>query len=460
MYASEIVKYARSLANMPKADAISWNDEMSSLDHSYKDVYARIAFAKAAYDYMTVGPVLLDLSTAVQLGTTGWTVTLPKDVYSLRYVDYNRNGFWTNMEIFNINERNFVGGSPKYRWLGDKLWITGVMPAQIRIRYFPPPMVPSVPDVSYQYALQYQIYELPGVASPQYFSLPDPVNEGDNDYCLYVYNRITIVLESYMLQSELPLYTATGITQCWYWLGYIYYLMNGNIYRATTNLVTLGTATEIVAGGNVTTFSITGNNKLVWSTVGNTYIASLDGSDSSVLYTYPTRDVCLYGSNSYAYISAESDGLFVDTTYIGGMIVQNIASDTQYVYYLDQGGTIHRLTLDAELKVLGDYILYTGMQYLGSYWDHRVAVVDNQFGVYAVSTYVDTNFDYPLNDGFEIIAYQSAIDYKRKEVADYSQLEQRLNEIWARFELTLKRDSGKPEHRIADSVKNNTGFFY
>ena len=458
MYASDLVKRARSLANIPKAQYINHDDEVESLWESWKDIYTKITDT-AAYDYFIVGPELLDLSTAVQLGPTEWMITLPSDVWKLRFVDYNRNGYWLNMDLFNINQRNQVGGSCKYRWSGDKLWVIGNLPSQIRIRYYQAPKIPSVPDVSYQYALQYQQYELPGVGDTQYFSLPDPVNEGDNDYYIYTYNDTSIVLESYSLNTVQTLYSGTNVTDVRYWLGFVYYIEGGNLYRATTTLTTIGTPTLLAS--NVSNFSITANNKIVYTGTDNqTHICALDGTGASVLYAYATKDVCQIGTANYAYIKTATDTLYVNTTAVGNMIVQNLTSDGIYLYYLDQAGTVHRLTLDVNYAILGDFALYSNMLYMGPWWGNRISVIDIQYNAKAVSTYEDSEFAYPLNEAWEIMAYQSAIDYKRKSGGDISVLEQRCQEIWARFEDVLQRDSGQPERRIADSQSIMSPYWY
>ena len=453
-YASELVKYARSLANIPSAQYVSHNDEVQSLSHSYKDVYTKIAFAKAAYDYMTIGPVSLDMTTAVQIGNGEWEIALPDNVYSLRYVDYRYNGYWNPMLTFNINQRNKLGGQSMYRWLGEKLWVIGILPSEIRIRYFPPPSLISTPDVSYQYALQYQIYELPGVSQPQYFSLPDPVNEGDNDYCLYTYNGTTITLESYSLNTVQVLYAGTSISQALYWLGYIYFLEGGDIWRVTTNLVSTGVPVNLTASTNaITNFSITADNKLAYSTSTDTYFNTLSGSSEALIYPYATKDLCLYTTGNYAYIKSSSDAVYINNTIVGTAVVQNLASDGIYLYYLNQNGAIHRMTLDntAGYAVLGDYLLYTGMDYMGPWWDNRLPIVDLQYNVKAVSSLEDSELKYPLNEAWEIMAYQSAIDYKRKAEGDINALQQRLNEIWARFEIALQRDSGQAEHSVPET---------
>jgi hypothetical protein len=461
-YASEIVKRARSLANIPKAQYISHDDEIESLKESYKDIYTKFTDA-AAYDYFITGPVDLDLTTAVQQGQTEWVIDLPDDCWKLRYVDFNRNGFWTNMELFNINQRNSVGGAPKYRWLGNKLWVIGSLPTQIRIKYYAPPLVPSVPDISYQYGLQYQIYELPQLDAPQTFSIEDPVNEGTNDYCVYVFNGTSIRLESYSLNIEESLYVGTGMSAARYWLGYIYYLKGNDIWRTTTNLITLGVPTNITNTGTVLSYSITADNKIFYNTASNTVKMALDGTNTSEYKPYVVSDVCMYMSpGNYAYINGTTDLIYVNNSAILNAVAYSLTSDGTYLYYLDASGTIHRLTLNNanSYAVLGDYQLYTQIEYMGSWYDNRLPTIDVQYNVRSVSTYPDSKFDYPLNEAFEILAYQSAIDYKRKASGDTTQLEARLSTIYARFEDVLNRDSGKPERRIADSAYSTTPWYY
>lgn len=464
MYASELVKRARSLASIPKAMYIDHDDEVQSLWESYKDIYTKTTNA-ASFDYFLANdgvPTLLDMTTVVQTGPTEWLVSLPDDCWKLRYVDYNRNGLWQDMPLFNINQRNNLGGEPMYRWSGAKMWLIGSLPPQVRIRYYQPPQIPSVPDNAFQYALQYPIYELPGINQPQYFDIPDDVNEGNNDYCIYVLNGNTIMLESYSLNIEQILYTAPSgtLASALYWLGYVYFLQSGDVWRANTALTSLGVPTNLTNTGTVTNFSITANNKVVYSTSSYTYFANLDGSSPVVQWPYSTSDVCLFASGQYAYIKTSSDTLYVNNTPINSAAAVNCSSDGVYLYYLDQSGTIHRLTLNSALATEGDYILYSQMQYMGPWYDNYLPIIDMQFNIKALSTYLDTEFSYPLNEAFEIMAYQSAIDYKRKAEGDTTQLEQRLNSIWARFDFVLNRDSGKPERRIADSNYSSTPWFY
>jgi len=68
----------------------------------------------------------------------------------------------------------------------------------------------------------------------------------------------------------------------------------------------------------------------------------------------------------------------------------------------------------------------------------------------AISSLEDTEFIYPVNEANEIMAYQSAIDYKRKQNGDISLLMARLSEIQNRFIGVIKRDEYQPERRAID----------
>lgn len=454
-FATELIKYARSLGNIPKAQYVDHNDEVQSLNHSYKDIYALIAFAKSCYDYMTVGPVLLDLTAAVQISSGEWEIPLPDDVYSLRYIDYNMTGGWRPMLTFNINQRNKTVGQPMYRWMKDKLWVVGSLPNQIRIRYFPPPMSLSTPDNAYQYALSYAPYNLPAVDAPQYFSLPDPVNEGDNDYCIYVYGGTTITLESYSLNTTSTLYTGVGLSQANYWLGYVYYLEGGDIYRATTTLTSLGVPVKITTNGAILNYSLTVDNELWYSTSADTYIASSDGTDSVLAYAYQVYDACLFvnGQHAYqhAYIRASDGALYVDNISLG-IPAEGLASDGLYLYYLTNTGSINRVSVGPAFIPSAPYVLYTGMQYLGQWWGNMICTVDNQYNVKALSTFLNSELSYPINEAWELMAYQCAIDFRRKAEMDTTELEKRFGQIMLRFDMILKRDTSQFEHSTPEEI--------
>jgi cell division protein FtsX len=69
----------------------------------------------------------------------------------------------------------------------------------------------------------------------------------------------------------------------------------------------------------------------------------------------------------------------------------------------------------------------------------------------AKSILTDTDFIYPINEANELMAYQCAINFKRKENGDLAPLMDRIDKIWYRFMEVLKRDEGLPERRTVEA---------
>jgi hypothetical protein len=74
----------------------------------------------------------------------------------------------------------------------------------------------------------------------------------------------------------------------------------------------------------------------------------------------------------------------------------------------------------------------------------------NPYTVVLLGQIEDTEISYPNNEALEIMSYQAAIDFKRKQGdADVTLLQMRLSEIWERFEDVITRD----EYRV-EKVQN------
>jgi len=448
MYASEIVKRARSLADIPNSQYINREDEINSLWESYKDIYATILDSSDDYYLKRVD---IDTSTATKLSEGEWELTIPADVYRIRFVDYNLNGRWFNMNKFNIDARNDTNAIMRYRWRGSKLWINGGsitgLPQSIRLEYYVPPIKPSVPETDIQYATSYPEYQKPLISSPFYINVDDS-NDQTVDYLFYIYNGVNIKVESYALNTTTTLYTSTGLSNLYYNAGYIYYLKGGDIYRAITDYASTLAPTMITARADIVRFSIS-NNTLIYSNGTNTYVSALDGTAETSLFAYDTKDV-YYISGVPTYIKV-SDGLIYSNTTSLAISATNIATDGTILYYLDTLGFIH--SLDGTV----DTIIYEDAISLSGECDNRLPIIAENYNVYAISIFEDTSFDYPINETNEIMAYQSAIDYKRKANGDTTLLEQRLAFLRDRFLTVLRRDDNRPERRISETRNN---YFY
>lgn len=432
MTSSEIIKRARSLADIPNSLYITHDDEKSSLFESYKDIYSKIT--DSSDDYF-IKESILDPVVASKIGDTEWEVEIPSDVYKLRFLDYYDSGRWIAMTKFATANRNKSFSTPQYRWRGSKLWITGQLPSKIRIDYYPPPIVPALPDLSYNYGLSLSAPDKMLVSSPYFTSIANPNNAYDTDYLLYVNNGLQIKVESTVLQTTSTLYTsATAITNLQYYMGSVYFLTGGNLYKATSNLVSTITPTQIIA--SVDTFNIS-KNKIYYTSGGQTYSAALDGTNPQVVYAYATTCFNKLDSGDNLYLNA---GVIYRNDVSLGISATYLSTDGVYIYYLDSAEVLHKY-----LSITDDVILATNVQIMSGYSNNFIALITDNWSIKAISSEEDTEFDYPLNEAWELMAYQCAIDFKRKNNGDVTLLQTRLSEVYGRFTDVLVRDAYQPE---------------
>jgi len=443
MTASEIINRARSLSDLPNATFIDHDDEVNSLWESWKDIYSKIT--DSSDDYF-LNSVIIDTSTAVSLGENEYSITLPADIYKIRFINYKESGRWTNMNKFNTNNRNRAPFAPQYRFRGDKLWVTaGTMPPQIRIDYYPAPVKPSLPDASLVYALTIPVYNRPLITSTCYFSVRDNNLTKNIDYLVYIYND-DIFLQSTTLGTTVSLYTAaTAPHSIVYNLGFFYWVAddgtgNMNIYRAPTNFTAVLVPAAITSTNNITNFSIVGG--VIFATAGgSTVTMNLDGSSVAPYAAVDTKDVVAIGTDIY-YINLLDNEIYLNGVSLN-ISALSLKTDGVYLYYLDSASVLHKYLVD-------DEILYLNVDYIGNISSNMASVIRSNLDIEAVSILEDTDFVYPLNEANEIMAYQCAIDFRRKQAGDVSALFGRLTEIWDRFFDVLRRDEGLPERRISE----------
>jgi hypothetical protein len=257
-----------------------------------------------------------------------------------------------------------------------------------------------------------------------------------------VYDTTSIRLESTTLNTLTTLYTSTDLSNVQYNLGYIYFLKGGDIWRASTNLTSTIVPVNLTSVGGIVDYSITGK-KLYFSTATETKSANLDGTGvSAALYGYETKGISIIGSDIY--FIKTSDGFIYQNGTSLAISATDLSTDGTYLYYLDSASVLH--------KYLGtfDEVLRTNVSFIGYPQNNFISIITDSLEVLAVSTLEDTDFDYPLNEANELMAYQSAIDFRRKANGDVTLLAARLGEIWDRFLDVLKRDEGQPERRVSE----------
>jgi len=428
MTASQLIKRARSLADVPNSLFVTHNDEVNSLSESWKDIYAKIT--DSSDDYF-ITEVILDTSTAVRIGDNEWELAMPSDVYKIRFVDWKNSGRWESMTKFNTNNRNKIYGHPQYRFRGPKLWLIGnSLPSQIRIDYYPPPIVPTVPEKPWEYLLTVPPYLTSvNVTSPQYFSIPNPNLSDNTDYLLYIYGGTTIRLESATLASTVTLYTSTLLTNVLYHTGFVYWLEGTDLCRSPTTLS--GTFTKTVLVSSVQNFNISGES-LYYYNGTNTFKALLDGTGATSFITGYSKYVTIIGADVY-YLNTTIFKNGVTT----GTAAQSITTDGTVLYYLTSLGVLYKDT----------DVFASGLLYAGQIHDNFISVIDAKWNVDAISIYTDTDFIYPVNEANEIMAYQCAIDFRRKQDGDITLLSTRIGEIENRLLSVLMRDAYQPERR-------------
>ena len=428
MTSSQLIKRARSLADIPNSLYITHEDEKNSLFEAYKDIYSKIT--SSSDDYFLSELIVDSASLATQINETEWEIDIP-NVYKLRFVSYF-DGKWISMSKFNT--RNKSSAVPCYRWRGAKLWIAGKLPSQIKIDFYPAPKEPQLPDLSYNYGLQLSAPDKLLISSPYFISIANPNNAYNTDYMLYV-SGLQIKVESTVLNTTTMLYiSTTDITNLQYHMGSIYFLDGGNLYKASSNLINTINPSQIIA--NVDNFNIS-KNKIYYTSAGQTYEASLDGLGASVVYAYPTTCFNKLDSGDNVYLNAgviyiNDQSLAISATYL--------STDGIYVYYLDTAGVLHKY-----LDIENDIIIATNIQIISPISNGFIPTVSDTWSIKAISSEEDTEFDYPLNEAWEMVAYQCAVDFKRKGNGDTNALLARLADIAVRFEKVLIRDECQPE---------------
>lgn len=430
--ASALIERARSLADLANSKFINYDDEVSSLNESYRDIYSWLCNND---DDFFVKEYLATVTGSISNDPTAALVTLPADLYKLRFVDYWNQGNWQRVRKYSTEARDNNPGQPQYRFYGEDLRIIGMQSLgaalQLRLVYYPPADVITVPDYAYEYCSSYQPYQKDNISSPTYVAA--------GNYLIYLYSGTTIRSESIdynTVAAPITLYTGTGMSNLAYNKGYVYFLQGGEIYRATTNLTATITPAAITSTtGSIVTFGIV-RGMIYYSTATEIRSCALDGSSDTLVVAATGKDFSWY-NGALAYINAL--GYMVLNGVATTIAALNLTSDGASVYYRDAADQVHLYT------ATDDVIMRVDVAYLGTYQASRLPIIDVDGTVQAISSIPDWQFTYPLNDVNEIIAYQCAIDFKRKQNADYSPLVTRMAELQRRFLDVMKRDEGLPQ---------------
>jgi hypothetical protein len=433
MKASELNKRARSLADLPNSEFITYDDEKNSLNEAWRNIYAHITDNDDDYFIETK-------EYAMQDGVTDDAYTfefeLPTNMYKLRTVDYKDGDVWTTMDKFSLSERNRAG-APKYRFKADKLWIQSSRSwPTIKITYYPPPETIQLPDV--KVAFNQDLSEVYSIWDEWAVKDSSTVIQGsETSITLYNENSTTPeVIYSGGTDISFPLYYKNNIL-----------FVDGN---SLMKLKPDGSAIELVDDIDVSTYrpSIV-RDVYYYVNIGQTETKSYNLKtgvvktfDASLLYDCPYISVTgqryYLSTNVYGITSLQKNGDVIVTAGVE-MFSYPFFSVDQIIYRLDED----------------DNFTEWGEGSLGyNSTNHIITGTPENGSVNTIGNSDDTDIEYPLNIVPTIIAYSAAIDYTRKAQGDPTLIKTRLSELWMEMAETMRRDDYKPE-RVNNEYSNN-----
>jgi len=445
MLASEIVTHARSLSDLPNTDFISHDDEKQALNESYRDVYSKLTDSDDDYFYTEV--VIPVLSSYAVAGTFEMLLPLPVDCYKIRRVDYMSQNIWLPVDRFSMSQRNSNPSAPMYRLQNGKLWIIGggmLNPGvSIKVGYYPPPATVTVPQDPIKLGSSYSPYLWGTISAPFYYSYPQA--NGDNHRVAYYTNgTTTVVAQDYDANTTTTVYTGTGVASPQVIGGYLYILEGSIVKRGPVSSTGLITMSALPTTITTATWMEIADNKIYYTVGGGqTYSANLDGSSPVQVYATAIKSVCACYGFVYAYTIANK-ALRSWTLYPAITDGLSITSDNQYLYTLDIGYpyAIDQYNVDPTTGDVSNVkIVSTGYSNLGNATSEYMGVTSRDtLQPLLVGSDPDFDFYYPLNFLPELLAYQCAIDFTRKQKMDPSLLEVRLAKKWEEFFTVIRRD--------------------
>lgn len=426
MNTKDIVDRAVGLADLQNSEYITHADKTASLNESYRDIYE--AITKGNDDYF-LKTATLSTATIVILDINQFTIDLPSDFFKLRTVNWSDNGTWRELPRFPINLRNRATTTPMYRLRDGKLWISGIttsgtLAPTISIDYYPEAETLTVPEAPLL---------VPGLAV------------APTSMC-YTPNGRTIVyttgadIHAYSLDTliDSTILVSAGIADLGYLNGYVYFRRAGDVWRGATTLTSVLVPVQLTVLGTVL------NTVLMWgylyySLAAASWRANLDGTGPVLQQAYPENYIASFGvaSPSDAYISP-GGVLTLAPAVSTGIAVARISGDNHYIYYLTPTGDVYRYGTTPIL-------LASGVSYMGKVGGSRLPIYLADGTIQLLSTYPPIELQFNENVTYEIMAYQCAADFKRKNNADDSKLLGRREELWSRFSSQIEADNYKPE---------------
>jgi len=483
MIASSIIARAMSLADLQNSQFITYQDQQNSLYEAYKDLYSEITKNDDDY-YVTIASTVIQPTLTASLNPNEYLCSLPPDFYKLRAIEYQVGAFWVPMERMSMSNRLNPGSRPVYRFQGNNLWIVGWNfngfngQNSIRIHYYPPAIQPTFPDQPIIYGSAVTAVNLNNVSSPDFANIPAYNGNAmsPNRTYFYIQGGTDIWFENIDTQTSGKLATTGGAaTGLEYYKGYLYFIQGGNIYSgAYAPGATSVTFAQITITGSpvVTNFNVF-SNLIYHSTASVTAKCALAGGTATQIFAFPTTGYSIFGSSGYPVYLNAAGNLIVNSTNLGGTYSAVTTDGSNYVFVLDSGKNILCLTfsfssgvptilttsnIQQDVGAMGDWASNTNPSLYSPNTPVIPIVGYENTRFTAISALPDSDFSYPLNSNecAEIMAYQCAIDFKRKQDQNHDNLTIRKQELFLRLQENMRRDDYKME-RVNNAYSGRSG---
>lgn len=444
-----LVRNARSIADLQDTQFVTYEDIANSLNEGYREIYNK--YTESDSDFWIAEVVIEPTAEMVDPNANNaYLIPLPDDFYKLRTVSWS-NGQWLPMNRFSMSERDSFTGIPMYSLRNNYLWVIGQGLGQIKLAYYTPMETVTVPAE-------------PSPLTPESVSQMRNVTsmfwDEPSGTLFYIYSQAMVKSYSPASGTTSSLYvSANVITGISYAGGHVYFLDT-----FTNRIISAPLAATLVpaslAPTNVINFRIfPTTGKIYYATASATFSATLTGSGSVEVLAATSSDYLVY-QGTPCWIAS---GLVVVDSVASAVTAVRLLTDDVWLYVLDSNGTLSRYSLVDDVMTLSDTVasslsqIGSGVSFstqrvpqspdFGALWLPAPFVPTLDFSYQAVVQSLTRNsvFDYPTIEVNELMSYQMAVYFLRKQTdqAKLVLVAASLERLWQRFYTVNKRDENQ-----------------
>ena len=413
MKTSDLFKRAKQLADLEGSDFISWNEAVNCINESNVGLYEKL---------INMG----DNSFVKSYRTTKEEEELPEDFWQLKGVF-----LWNNGNLQTINRRADNNGTHhlSYELRNGKLYLFG-NPNDVLVEYFPKPeklyFKPHDVAISLDTTKEYLdchkhtfLYKDTDESENETLSIIDL--DGIKTSKNFLQIAHTDIVSAYITENFVFIITENDMT--------IYDIMSG--YSATVT----GYVPLITESGKE--FVIDTEGVIKYFHIGN---SSISTSEVNVAEIIAGGEFYVCDDNFTDFFYILDDDVMHNGEATNAGAVKKIIYSEKSCYALGDTGFASINENDAITLIENSTGLNVG--FIGIDERTGYGYCTKKFGAYYVCPYCeDTPLNYPNSTYFQIISYILAIDFKSKQGADITLLQNQLDMISQTFEETLGSDA-------------------